>query len=64
MSRLEKDMAPLCTVFDMDFIHLEKEDKLGVTTDLSRNVDFVLVDPPDNVHSDSSDDFLKHDVIH
>lgn len=62
-SKLFKEMALLCSLYDVDFRSFVVEQKIDVENDLSRKVDFVLADYPYNVLKDQSHDHAKYYVF-
>lgn len=62
MSKHVKEIALLCSIYDVKFNNLLKGHRLGVREDLSRNVDFALADPPYDVHTDGNNDHAEYDV--
>lgn len=52
MSRLVKEMAPLCSIYDVDSTNLVEEHELGLGDGLSVKLDVVLGDPLYNIRRD------------
>lgn len=57
-------MAPLCFVYDVDFINLAEDRELRVEDYLSKNPHCVLADHTYNVQGNQNDDRAKDDAAH
>lgn len=53
MTKVVKDMAPFCTIYDVNFRNLQEENRLCIEEGLSGNGNFVLADPPYSVQRGS-----------
>lgn len=63
MSKLFKEIPPLCSVHDVDSRHLVAERKLGVGDDLAGEVDFGMVELLYNLQRNRKHDHAKYDLF-
>lgn len=63
MAKLVTTVAPLRSVYDVDFKILIEEHDLGVGKNLTKNVDFVLADRPYNVYWDQTVSYAAYNVF-
>lgn len=63
MNRHIKEMASLCTIYDVSFKHLAEEHNLSVGEDQSGMVEFFLAELPYNVQRDPKEDHAAYDVF-
>lgn len=63
MSKLIKDMASVCSIYDADFSNLTEEHELGTGGDVKGREDLVLAHSLYNVRMDPNDDNAGYEVF-
>lgn len=63
MSILNRNMALLCSIYDIEFTNMVEEEELEIGGNLSVKADFVLADHSYSVQSDRKHDHAKYHVL-